>query len=254
MESARARMAPRLGSRSSVFGHDRDTRNDASYRPTTLRPIPRAPSTDAAFVRDFWPLLEPAPGEPFRQIDRHLLRLTLERVFRVVTGAEPIGNGNFTKAVTRTLSANAGVDLNAPLGQFLRRAIEPATPVLFEAAATRESHLASDYHVHVISRATLLLRVATGASARLLSRAGIKPLQYRFWSEAFAEGHGICDIGALPADPADLWADVDDAIEDLIESVSAGGDRSFFSLLASTSSALEVLSGCERVPLWGLAA
>jgi len=88
---------------------------------------------------------------------------------------------------------------------------------------------------------------------KLLSTAGIKPSQYRFWSEEFAESHGICDIGALPTDPADLWADVDEAIEDLTYSVKAGSDRSFFALLGSAASALEVLTGCERVPLWGLA-
>jgi len=237
-----------------MFNRDRDARNDASYRPTALRQAPSTPNADATFVQRFWPLFEPTAGEPFRHIDRHLLRLSLERAFETVTGRQSVGDPDFSKALGRTLAANAGVDLGTTLGQFLGRALDPSTPALFVAAGTRASHLDSNFHAHVIARAALLLRVATGASNLLLSNAGIEPVQYRFWSEALAETHGVCDTGALPIDPADLWADVDDALQGLTASVVAGWDRSFFTLLDTAASAIEVLSGCERVAIWGLAA
>lgn len=236
-----------------MLGRDQDTRNEASYRPTTLRSVAGASTTDAGFVQAFWPLFEPAPGDPFRELDRHLLRLTLERAFQSTVGRAALGNADFRQALRRTLQANAGVELTSPIGRFLTRAAEAPTPPLFEEAAQRASHLDPNYHAHVISRAALLLRVATGACIRLLSQAQIAPAHYRFWAENLAENHGISEVGALPSDPTDLWADVDDALAGFSESIRRGNDRSFFSLLTDAATAIEVLTGCERVAIWGLA-
>lgn len=237
-----------------MFGRDRDTRNDASYRPTTLRAPGAAPNDDAAYFREFWPLFEPAPGDAFRQLDLHILRLTLERAFESVVGRTATGDKDFHQALERTLRANAGGGLQTPLGRFLSRGDDAGSPRLFVAAASRASHLDPNYHTHVISRAALLLRVASGASTKLLQRAQLEPANYRFWSEQLAESHGICEVNALPADPADLWADVDDAISDLTDALGRGSDRSYFALLADAAPAIEVLTGCERMALWGLAA
>ncbi len=237
-----------------MFGRDRDTRNEASYRPTSLRGYPPDSVLDAEFVRRFWPLFEPAPSDPFYQLDRHLLRLSMERAFESTSGQPARGNVAFLKAVERSLLANSGVGIDSPLGRFIARLDDPATPLLFESALKRASHLDPRYHVHAISRAALLLRVATGASARVLEQAQLTFSDFRFWTESLAEAHGLCGPGTLPDDPADLWADVDEALFDFAETVDAGSDLSFFALRDRASVPLGVLTGCTRVAVWGLAA
>jgi hypothetical protein len=69
-----------------------------------------------------------------------------------------------------------------------------------------------------------------------------------------AEAHGLCGPGDLPEDPADLWADVDDALSEFGAAIDAGSDLSFFELRDNASTQLSVLSGCTRVAVWALAA
>ncbi|HST38085.1 MAG TPA: hypothetical protein VLK58_01185, partial [Conexibacter sp.] len=193
-------------------------------------------------------------SDPFQQLDTHLLRLTLERAFEGVRGVGVSGNRDFEAAVARTLRINLGIRQDSQLGSFLLRERDPATPPLFVAAANTASYLDPDYHANAISRAALLLRVATGASSRMFSRAEVFPEDFRFWTTSFAESHGICDKDQMPDDPLDLWADVDDAINDLEITLDQRVDHSFFKLLNGAASPLAVLTGCERMALWGLAA
>ncbi len=175
-----------------MFSRDRDTRNEASYRPTILRQPPTPNSVgDTDFIARFWPLFEPAPGDPFHEIDRHLLRLTLERAFETTTGSSARGNAAFEQALARTLQANAGGGLASSLGRFLIRGESAQTPLLFTAANSRTGHLDATNHANVISRAALLLRVATGATARLFHAAQISLDDYRFWSDPFGESRGL---------------------------------------------------------------
>lgn len=237
------------------FAGDRDRRNEASYRPTTLRGIgPSDSAADARFLREFWPLFEPSPGEAFGKLDRHLLRLTLERAYESTTGKSPLGDQDFHDALGKSLLLNVGFGLESPMGRFLMRTSEPDDPSLFEGARTHTSNLDPRYHIQVLSRAALLLRVATGATAGLLDQAGLALGDYRFWCVRLAESHGLCAPGDMPEDPADLWADVNDALTAFDDSLDSGAGQSFFSLLGGTAPEIEVLTGCERVGLWGLAA
>jgi|SRR4051794_7966884 len=237
-----------------MFGKDRDTRNQASYRPTALRGHPPDSVQDAEFVRDFWPLFEPAPSDAFFRLDRNLLRLSMERAFEAIKGQSPQGNDTYRRALERTLRSNAGAELDSALGRFLSRVDDPATPLLFQAAETRVSHLDPQYHLHALSRAALLLRVATGASVRLLERAQVDVADYQFWLEKMAEAHGICRPNQFPADPGDLWADVDEALVAFGEVLDHGLSTSFSALQESASNELNVLAGCARLAVWGLAA
>jgi hypothetical protein len=105
-----------------------------------------------------------------------------------------------------------------------------------------------------MSRAALLLRVATGACAELLQRAQVSVTEYRFWLERTSEAHGICGPDEFPDDPGDLWIDVDEALATFGDLVDRGSDLSFAALGKAGASELNILSGCTRLAVWGLAA
>ena len=104
--------------------------------------------------------------------------------------------------------------------------------------------------VEVMCRATMLLRLATGASATLLSDAGIGREKLDFWIQAVGTERGIWQSGAPPDDLVDLWGDVEVALEqiDSMKGTKVGSQE----LWARESRNLAVLGECERVGLWGL--
>jgi hypothetical protein len=237
-----------------MFSRDRAARNEASYRPSGLRGIysPDA-SDDAKFVRELWTVLSPSPGEPFGVLDRHILRLTLERAYESTTGLEAAGAKAF-KAVLRNSLRSSGVDKNSPLGQFLLRQIEPNDPLLIEESRGRDTLLQPGHHRQVLARAVLLLRLSTGLARAMLERASLAATDLRFWTSSLAERHGICEPGALPVDPADLWIDVEEALGQFQTLSESQRGRFFQGLIREPVAGIEVLAGCERIALWSLAA
>ena len=110
---------------------DRDARNEASYRPMYLRQLAALPSTDAASVaEEMWHLLEPAPPLSFGQLDRHLLRLSLEGAVRSTRGPRSLRNAAQLARLLRT-AVDACVDSESEAAlwtTFLLRSDEPDDP------------------------------------------------------------------------------------------------------------------------------
>ena len=97
---------------------------------------------------------------------------------------------------------------------FLTRRVDPEDPAIIVDAAASSEVSAPRHHVQVMARATLLLRVATGASARLLGNAGISANDIAFWWEPLGLERGLWDSATPPGELSDLWADVRAALED----------------------------------------
>ena len=151
-------------------------------------------------------------------------------------------------------SPNVGTTI-ASLRDFLLRSSEPTDLRVVELADVKGDPANPDHHLRVISRATLLLRVASGAVARLLRLAAIQPNVIGFWADALGEDRGFWPPGSPPVPLTDLWLDAENAIGDLDAAASfAGGFGSYNELMSTCSDALVVLGGCERVALWSAAA
>ena len=97
----------------------------------------------------------------------------------------------------------------------------------------------------------MLLRLATGASAGLLSDAGIGRERLEFWIQAVGTGRGIWQPKAPPEDLVDLWADVEAALEQ-IEDSTKGTQPNAEEIWVRESRGMAILGECERVALWGL--
>jgi hypothetical protein len=240
-----------------LLSEDQDIRNEASYRPTKLNERPMLDAEDSAdFICAVWSLCEPSAHAPFNNLDRHLLRLALEETFHGVRGTTAAANApQFKTDVAGMLSQI----LSDPAAQhewlnFLTRAAEPRDPVILSEARQTDQIEAPRQHLQMISRAALLLRVATAANLRLMQEAHVSGKDVKFWWSAIGEERGLWMGGKQPTNLTDLWADVEAAVKNITEwkTKTAAADRGFVQWRQDRSYDISVLGGCERIALWGL--
>ncbi|MBV7377293.1 hypothetical protein [Maritimibacter dapengensis] len=235
---------------------DREARNASSYRPDGV------PSTwtlniddTLEFVKDLWFSLEPSASSSFDQIDRHILRLAVERLFKGRTGRNATAmDTDFLALVRALVSAQGLAGISADrIESFLLRQTSPQDPQIFLNSRTKPSGGQTDVF-SVVSRAVLLLRVASGSTQQLLSSADLNKSLLKFWWEAIGEVRGLWQPGHCPDPLSDLWADVDESLReiDLMEATAPGSLASPQGILTSIPREVSVLSSHERVGLWGL--
>ena len=223
------------------YAGDQDARNEASYRPTALLYRRSVDVTEAyQYLVSFWRLMEPGDST-FAPLDRSLLRETLR------TAHKATGIPDAFDDVIAAVVANAGLAPGAE-ATWVPYLTAAGSPDLVIRAGRLSPPASPDLHLEVISRAALLLRVATGAAANYLNAAEIDSESLRFWWTAVGEDAGLWS-GSAPDALVDLWADVVAAI-DSIE--SAGVLGSYFATAISLGAERTVLSQTERPMLWGL--
>lgn len=239
------------------LSEDRDARNEASYRPTRLiykAPLDILKSTH--FLHNFWIMCEPSGPTRFEFLDRHLLRLSVEQAFQAIHDIKVQDNvDEFKKDVEKMLDNIEPSGLSKEeWKKFLVRESEPDTPPLIIEAAGNAPMGDPHHHIQVMARATLLLRVATGACAKLLRETGLDRTHVEFWWKSFGEELGLWEIGNEPSELTDLWADIETALKETRDWVSGstGIQLSFARWRKEQSHPISILGECERVALWGL--
>ncbi|GFO82368.1 MAG: hypothetical protein A49_19950 [Methyloceanibacter sp.] len=246
----------RWGMDLSFAAKDRDARNESSYRPDGLPTTWELNAKDGLeFIRDMWSMLEPSATSSFEQIDRHILRLVIERYYLGTSGkAASSTDAAFVALVQATVSAQSlGSIREDLLKKFLLRQSATDDPMIFKYSAVKPGTPQTDAFA-VMSRAVLLLRVATGSAQDLLGQAGFDAAALSFWWQKLGEARGLWNPGSPPAALADLWADIEDGLREVealelrepealeaISGIAYGGFRG-----------LNVLASHERVGLWGL--
>lgn len=240
-----------------LLAEDQDIRNEASYRPTKMSGRSMLDVDESVdFICAAWSLCEPSANTPFNSLDRHLLRLALEETFHGVRGTTAAGNAaqfktDVTQMLSQVLSDSGAQDQWL---KFLTRDSEPDDPVIISEARQTDPISAPRQHLQMISRAALLLRVATAANSRLMQDAHVSSADVKFWWSAIGEERGLWVRGQQPANLVDLWADVEVAVQDLTEwkTKTALVNREFVRWRQECSYDISVLGGCERIALWGL--
>ena len=234
---------------------DRDARNAASYWPNTInRWETNTAAEDYQAVSNIWQPLEPTLEARFAELDKHLLRIVLSRGYFGVSGARTtsaVGRTGLSHEVQTILSKiGMSESVQSEWHDFLYN-INTESPAVIEMAKGTAKVGKTLHVVEVMCRATMLLRLATGASAILLSDAGIGREKLEFWIQAIGIERGLWQPGASPGDLVDLWADVESALEQIDDSMK-GTKAGIQELWARKSRTLAVLGECERVGLWGL--
>ena len=239
------------------MARDQFARNEASYRPNTLRADREylSAAETSRFVADLWELAEPG-NRPFERLDNHLFRLAAERAYKGAHGAAADLLAPAYRADIETLVDQQGLvqTHHERVVGFLMRDTSPDDPELLKAATTRSRAINVSHHLHATARAALMLRVATGAARQMLDNAGIGAPLLDFWWQQLASSRSICDV-QTPEELLDTWADVTDAIDQVAAFLTDNADPSFIELSAAErSAALHTLARLELAGLVGLLA
>lgn len=234
-------------------GTDRTARNQASYRPTRIYARPNINTIEITeFIRNLWKSFEPQPNTRFEILDRYLLRLSIEKAY---DAKHPSTRRYFDAEVSLMLKTVIG---DAPLveewKQFFTKAISPQDLMIITEASKITASTDPRYHLQILSRANLLLRVATGACAKLFAECSFGRTELEFWWKPFGEERGLWNTGDDPSEFMDLWNDIDDAVNKLDgwESANRGSIPTNMTWKNDLQHEISVLGECERIALWGL--
>jgi hypothetical protein len=241
------------------FALDREARNSSSYRPTDLTEHTRSTlSQSISFMRDFWLAHEPSAINPFKEIDRHLLRRSLSIAFKAHHPAHysprkvPMQYARLIAPMMHAMLPTTGDYTDAQWKDFVCFKLHPEESRIISYAETNHQTSSTSQHLQMISRAILLLRLATGATRdnfRGIAKPDMEKLS--FWWNPIGEERGIWDTGNVPNDFQDLWQDIQESL-DQIDSWQATGGRSKKDLFNDAAVGVKSLSSCERIALWGL--
>jgi hypothetical protein len=237
------------------FVKDRSARNVASYAANQVRsPAMASTKRVSEVLRVMWLAFEPAPGRPFNKLDLHLLRRSVDAMFKSArSGVASVTNPPFVEMV-KAVAANAPTqEQGSHVERFLLRQVDSGDLPILNEADGRLKVYDPGHHVQVMARAAVLLRLATGACSDLIQQAGFLTQDIAKWRAAFAVDRGLWDPGTVPTDPADLWADVQTAMEDLERwESSSPADVTLFDWRTKLAQAVETLTVTDRLLAWGL--
>lgn len=244
-----------LGVDIQLLARDQFARNEASYRPNTIRTdrVSLSACDNSRFVTDLWSLAEPG-AHPFARLDSSLLRIAIERAYRSATG---IGSDLQSKQYLSDVQTlvdqqDLAESHRSRLMNYLVRDASPDDPFVFQAALSRSKAINPAHHLHAMARATLMLRVATGASRQMLHNAGIESRLLDFWWQKLAVSRSISSASS-PDELSDAWADITEAVDQIDTYISGTQDASFVELgHPSRCGALSALGKWELAGLLGI--
>lgn len=235
---------------------DREARNESSYRPASLTGAgPRDIGKTIDALDELWTLCNPRGGGGFPVMDEHLLREVVTQLFEAGGGSLStiVGARKYAERVGQMLDGVLTGHERANVEVFLSEgATRTTSALLLDAAGTvGPDHV--DHSKQVLARATLLLRLATGAVGGLLKDSGTDfAKELRFWWNAQGVRRRLWGGSGVPGF-ADLWEDVSESLDEAGEWVSdVGEDLSHWRFWQEKANAGWHLTTTERVFLWGL--
>lgn len=250
---------------------DHLSRNTSSYRPTFFHSSGSLDAGEAVtFLLEFWRSLEPSDHGTFDELDKFLVRRSLEWAFEHISEviaddesqdestSETRNHDNSALAsrihqVVDVVLADKGL-LAQEAREFFSKQSSSEYPSIIRRALGNADIMAPGQHLEMISRAALLLRLASAACLQLFRRAGVSPIEASFWWLKLGADHGLWDPAHPPESLTELWADIETAIEDIQEKRARDGSLrlTYFDAKRDYASALVALKECELVGLWSL--
>lgn len=230
----------------NYFVADRDVRNSSSYSPQGIGGGIGTPSIDDTLrsITTLWESLEPSSTERFRELDYHLLKKALNRIYSLKVGAP--GYKTFIKDVLGKLGQPGGKWLQ----DFLTKPTSSGDIFVFHHAQKQASTIDP---LPIICRALLLLRVASAATEKLLRDVSISVSEIEFWWSELGVRTGLWRPGEEPGDMTELWEDVFVFLDDTdiwLDKNTPGA--SLAEAKSSPALPLMRLQEMHRAGLWGI--
>ena len=223
------------------FPIDRDLRNHTSYRPGRITPDSATAVDTSTDVVDpllqTWDALVPSVDAGGAAIDRVLLSRALSLAYDRPNRSEGDWN-NFVDRLQGMASSTLQSQLkDAGLGDFyvLNHADDPSRPPMTRA---------------VLSRATLLLRIANGVCAQRLANAQVTREDLEFWWTRVGEDEGLWSRDGEPEPFADLWTEVDGAIGETEMALASIGTPREMEKISQVLGQEVTLTQYSRAALW----
>jgi hypothetical protein len=219
---------------------DHDSRNLSSYRPSEFRkPAALDVHEIVSFVEELWKLFEPEAAQRFPILERILLRSARRKRSLAPATVHELESLGF--------SASEAEDW----ATFLA---DPNDPIPLQEANKQSPIDDPRCHIQILSRAALLLFVATSSVRRLLANAAYTQTDLSFWWRSVGLERGLWDSGGSPADPLDLWADILVALTDSSEwrANNPSGSVSLRDWRRADMPERDYLGAFELVGIWGL--
>lgn len=231
---------------------DQDLRNEMSYRPHFNRHVLNIKSSVDGLSK-IWQALEPKGGSPFTDLDSHLYRLGIEKVYSKWKGRAAKGQ-DFEKFVSNMFDT-IGETQSQHLYEFALRRSQPEDHFIFDEArkdtsiANHRVSLANPFPM--FCRAVLLLRMATGVSNQLIKYAPASHQGLRYWWEGICKAIGLLQTTQGGNDASDLFAEIEESITEIDQSEVSNWD-SLTSAMINHSLSLNTIKQFQRACFWGM--
>ncbi|WP_269928093.1 hypothetical protein [Kocuria massiliensis] len=239
------------------FSEDRERRNLASYEPTTLMPATLDVGTIRRTVAEIWSEIEPMTGGDFPGIDRAILANVLVRQYSAQNlTTDP---SDFSRGVVYWSGWTSWIDSLTPaelspsaLKEVLRN--DPTSGDFQEILGagfvdTSAMTNPTEFIRPMLSRATVLTRIATGFCLQVLTDAGKTVKELTAWTEAFSVSRGHIEAVPLPLPATDFITDLDLPRVALEESQAV----SLGALVKELSDGIGLLGQTDRAVSWSFA-
>jgi len=228
---------------------DRNLRNEMSYRPHFDYPKVAIEENIKKLI-SIWQGLEPTTANRFVEIDKHLLRIAIEQLYKITTGRKTTHPSyiRFIDNIFDTL----GESKTQPLYLFILRTTSPNNHVLIIEADKdlKNNNLNRVNPFSMICRSILLLRFATSIANITMRDSSVGFNLLRFWWEDIALKFGMIESIPSGIETTELYSDISESISGL-----QSGLYSISTLKSVNSSALGDLSTLkqfQRTCFWGL--
>ena len=255
MDAAASALLKSWGVDLQLFAGDREMRNQLTYEPNRflMSPPGHSPATVGRSILDAWHLFEPAGANLFENFDGHLIREIFGQHFASRQSSGQFDNQLYRSEMEATLSTLLGEPNSAVVELFCQDGSTPHSLLDSASIDPRDSTTTlADRLVGMLGRASVMLRLATGAVEDLRTGSGTAAADVHPWAIDLLTNRGLSVPTSDPIDFVDMWEELSFDLEG-IEGLLDLEDLAGMVLISTVASELRSATAFERVAAWAVA-